>query len=194
MRKYKLLKELPWLEVGTIIKYDNWFCSLNKEVQEDLINLEINSLKILEDILVYNPEQEGKWLEEIKEKSIYELKEWDEYYYIYDKIQKIIIEDNLNKKLYERDLEQWNVFLTKQEAEQELNKRRALAKIKKWIWENKIKLSDDGCVILLQEWEIITSKNTKTKWIWDIIFKNQKDAEKCLEECKKEWKILFDLI
>ena len=194
MRKYKLLKELPWLEVGTIIKYDNWFCSLNKEVQEDLINLEINSLKILEDILVYNPEQEGKWLEEIKEKSIYELKEWDEYYYIYDKIQKLRIEDNLNKKLYEKDLEQWNVFLTKQDAEQELNKRIALAKIKKWIWENKIKLSDSNWFIIISQennlWIIETIYNY---WL-NIMFITTKDAEKCLEECKKEWKILFDLI
>ena len=106
MTEYKLIKELPWLEVGEIINNSFSF-----------------SLSYL---------KETWWIEEIKEqKSIYELKDWDEYYYIYDKIQKLIIEDNLNKKLYEKDLEQWNAFLTRQEAEQELNKRKALSKIRK---------------------------------------------------------------
>ncbi len=76
-----------------------------------------------------------------EKKSVWELKEGDKYYYIncycinpteFDGgIQDIAI------------LDSGNMFLTQQEAEQELNKRKALASIKKWIWEKGYEFEPD---------------------------------------------------
>jgi len=197
MKKYKLLKELPWLEVGTIIKYNNGRCSLYKEEQENLTNLGLQSLSTIESILIY--QKETDWLEEIKEKpkSIYELEKGEDYYYIGD----IWYTSKCNTiywglyKMYR--LEFWNVFLTEKEAKKELEKREALAKIKKWIWENKIEINhiDNGKVsfeILYSKWEFYVSE-VWSCWVNSILFHFKEDAERCLEECKQDWNILFDL-
>jgi len=95
-------------------------------------------------------------------------------------------------------LEIWNIFETKQEAEKELGKRKALAKIKKWIWENKI----ENIIWEIKYWEYfvirrkynkIVVHNTYLLFHNDFIFNTRYWAEKCLEECKEQWEILFDL-
>jgi len=198
MKKYKLLKELPWLEVGTIVSYDNWRCSLYKEEQENLTNLELQSISLIESILVYSSKEETDWLEEIKEepKSIYELKEWDKFFYIDGDISVYVSYKTEIKWDYSFDilLEYWNVFLTKKEAEKELEKRKALTKINKWIYDNKIELFKTWFTILLRynSWLEIVEVSSH-KWFADIIFKNQENAKKCLKECRESWNILFNL-
>jgi len=209
MKKYKLLKELPWLEVWTIFEYNNeylrvgWTYDITKEA--------IHSSEALQELIKYW--QYKNWLEEIKEpKSIYELQYWDKYYYITDwfNVNKDILLDELAKKWdYKERLSVWNVFLTEQEAEKELNKRKALAYIKKWIWENEIKLKENiwyvikrsNCRLTYSSY-IIERTNNFNKlnviisdkiWILELIFAKWEDAEKCLEECKNEWNILFNL-
>ncbi len=185
MRKYKLLKELPWLEVWTIIEYKDGIIYYLDTIHFEEIG------DMIKDII------ENKWiewwLEEIKPKSIYELKKWDTYYSInnFNRVEKVII---THSSYYENDLEYWNVFLTNQEAKQELRKRKALAAIKKWIWEKKVKK-----ILELDAWYVI--KYNQVSWYkiiltddfsrWDIIFFSREDAEKCLQECKQEWEILF---
>ena len=169
MTEYKLIKELPWLEVGEII--DNSF------------NFSLSYLK------------NTWWIEEIKEpKSIYELKEWDEYFYIDDLwyIQSIVLD---YIQYYELRLEIWNTFLTKQEAEKELDKRKALSKIRKWIFKNNMELSKDFdwyTIYAIPE-EVVVWENLYCRNEFGIIFYSKEDAEKCLEECKQEREILYKL-
>jgi len=170
MIKYRILKELPWLEIGEIITAD--------KVDFDLYYL-----------------KENWWIKE--QKSIYKLEYGDDYYYLND-YQKI---ENNFWHWYTTDkqrLEVWNVFLIKEEAEKELKKRKALVKIKRWIWENKIELGNynyNWYIILIENWnKKLFVEESYSFGIWDIIFKNTKDAEKCLSECEQDWNILFDFI
>ncbi len=170
MTRYKILKDLLWLEAWKIIE-----------------NEKIFSLSYL---------KENWWLEEIKEelKSIYNLEYWDKHYFI---TSYWLIKST---KWYwdsidEWALEIWNVFLTYKEAEKELNKRKALSKIKRWIWENKIELSKDfdWYTIYWEAEEVSIWENLNCRNEFWIIFQNKKDAEKCLKEYKKEWEILYEL-
>jgi len=170
MTRYKILKDLLWLEAWKIIE-----------------NEKIFSLSYL---------KENWWLEEIEEeKTIYNLDVWDWYYYINDLwIIKLISIDSIDSiKNYKQRLEIWNVFLTYQEVLKELYKRKSLATIRKWILGNEIELSKDFNwytiyweVNKIVVWRFLNCRNE----FW-IIFQNEKDAEKCLKECKKEWKILY---
>ena len=190
MKKYKLLKELPWLEAGTIIEYKDWEIypkdnDYNKNIEKYLINAIENN-------------DYYWWLEEIKEpKNIYNLKKWDTYFYIDDLwyIQSIVLDCI---QYYKLRLEVWNVFLTYKEVLKAYYERKALTTIRKWIWENKINILDlwVSWYKIFTNWSKLLHINiydTDVIWLGDINFKNQKDAEKCLKECKKEWKILFDL-
>ena len=66
MTKYKLLKDLPWMKKWGIFTFNiDWYDS--------------SSICLWTHIVENNKE----WFEEIKEvKSIYNLKEWYEYFYI----------------------------------------------------------------------------------------------------------------
>ena len=169
MTRYKILKDLLWLEAWKIIE-----------------NEKIFSLSYL---------KENWWLEEIKEsKSIYNLEHWDKYYYI----DNCITVEN-SYWYWDVDdysiLETWNVFLTKEEAEKELNKRKALSKIKRWIWKNEIELSKDFdwyTIYAIPE-EVVVWENLYCRNEFGIIFYSKEDAKKCLEECKQEREILYEL-
>lgn len=198
MKKYKLLKDLPWLEAGTIIelwdKIKIWeWLIMPKEVYS---------------LLIHHTDEliESWWLEKIEEepKSIYELKEWDVYFGIpFWEIEKFTV---INYKdapnIYNLQLKVWNVFISYEEAEKELEKRKALAKIKKWIWENKIELWYNrnwlgeyyySIAYSLEINDFVVIPQRRIKRLWEITFQNKEDAERCLKECRKEWEILFDL-
>ena len=186
MTKYKLLKELPGIEVWTVFTVDDtkvrrndWYNStnyVNSYFWKELLNKE--------------------WFEEIKEvKSIYELKEWDKYYFINEhcKIDNSSA-DIVNDRLY------WNAFLTKEEAETELKKRKAMATIKKWShdndWGYEWKYS--------QEWEVnywVILHENKLSWTDDVFEKHPhktyyssiNKVEQALKELEAEYKILFNI-
>jgi len=196
MKKYKLLKDLPWLEAGTIIEIDkmkiknmNW--ELLEERDEYKYYIELDW------------DRDKDWLEEIKEpKSIYKLKEWDEYYFIVYNLWEVRKAEYKGDSFDYNNIIYWNAFLTKQEAEQELKKRKAMSRIKKWIWENEVWTLNWYYVIRKDyniEWEPYLDVNNTwlTYWQWyhfyEIVFQEKIDAERCLEECKNEWNILFDL-
>jgi len=206
MKKYKLLKELPWLEAGVIIEYvwprtqySNDNVRINRWMKEwidiDWDNLNSSqkySYRLLEN-MIENLDYDW-WLEKIKEKhkSIYTLKEWDTYYFLSDLIVCLWDISDCNFKI---DLKIWNVFLTKEEAQKELEKRKSLAKIKYFIWENEIELSKDfnWYTIYWEVEEVVVWENLNCRNEFWIIFYNKEDAERCLKECKNEWNILFNL-
>jgi len=108
MKKFKLLKELPWMGVGVIIKYKD------KKITNTWSKFFENSIEFLERLLnewwnLIN------WLEKIEEpKSIYKLKMWDKYYKILtdcNNIQLVEIDHPWIFTDYKKDLEVWNVFL-----------------------------------------------------------------------------------
>ena len=187
MKTFKLLKELPWLEVWTIIEYKDWYLECPEYI---FTNVKDMIKDIIENRL------SDWWLEEIKEpKYIYELEIWDTYYSMnnFNRVEKVII---THSSYYENDLEYWNVFLNKEDAEKELNKRKAIAKIKKWIWEKNIEiLSFNNIPWYSIEYYPANNELCITEIysprIWDIIFENKEEAERCKKECEKEWKILF---
>ena len=139
-----------------------------------------------------------KLLKDLPEKSIYNLEVEDKYYYIHE-------HGYVDYDLYEWEndfefqcrLEVWNVFLTKEDAEKELEKRKALARIKKRIWENKIKKINKNKDYYIIEYDIHFQKFVirykKPLSPFTITFLHREDAKKCLEECKQDWEILFDL-
>jgi len=194
MKKYKLIKELPGFPVWTIFQYDwvNVIASINWAV----VSIHLAFQEAIRNLL---EEKNDNWLEEIKEepKSIYELKEGDTYWYAWEDLSEEYIVDNIC--LLKNSIYAWNVFLTKEEAEKEREKRKALAKIKRWIWENKIELSKDVWYLIKKlVGGYVDSNNLfivldSYKWVNEIVFNTEEDAEECLKKCENEWEILFDL-
>ena len=189
MIKYKLLKELPWIEVWTVFTVDDtkvrrkdWYNStnyVNSYFWKELLNKE--------------------WFEEIKEvKSIYDLKDWDEYFYI-NEIYRVR-DCEFNKIESQHDLFFWNAFLTKEEAETELKKRKAMANIKKWSHDNDCRHGWKYS----QEWEVdywVILHENKLSWTDDVFVKHPhktyyssiNKVEQALKELEAEYKILFNI-
>ncbi len=215
MKKYKLLKDLPGVKAWTVIWIESeikipeiWFevwpiiiSILEWDVDEKWKKTLGNILR--EYLLDIDKLIEDWWLKEIKErpKSIYELKEWDKYrYIIFDNkdVAYNIISWYFWYEIYQDKLEVGNVFLTKEEAEKELEKRKALARIKKWIYENGIELADKDDKFVFTIMYSLTDKDLEICY-WNVVsfdnilFKYKNDAQKCLEECREDWEILFDL-
>ncbi len=205
MKKFKLLKDLPGAKAWDIIVYEDWdvyFEECSDNTTPSFQTVDEHLLWILERMITeleYN-----WWLEEVEEtpKSIYELKNRGAYFYINDRWE-IIDVDWLLWSGFERRLEMWNVFLTEEEAEKELRKRKALARIKRWIWKNKALLWLNRDEDWTYHWwyRVAYYKDTNeleiiletAMTIDGIMFMYKSDAERCLVECKKDWGILFDL-
>lgn len=145
--KYKLLKDLPtwkaWEEFflkedDHLYGIDNW-----KEIM-------VYNSKTLEKFNILNNKE---WFEKLPEKpkSIWDLKLHDEYYYI---VNTSIARDRWDWSLLDQNrLYSWNIFLTYEEAQKELNKRTAIQRIKEYCWENDIKLFSN------EELKTITENN-----------------------------------
>ena len=195
MKRFKLLKELPniWVESIIVDEWDRIYIEKHLPENKDLLESELDLLQTI----IRNKNK--YWLEEIKEpKSIYDLEVWDKYYSIsaFNTDHVTFIDKYNYSSYYENDLEYWNGFLTQEDAEKELNKRKAIAKIKKWIWEKNIEiLSFNNIPWYSIEYYPANNELCITEIysprIWDIIFENKEEAERCKKECEKEWKILF---
>ena len=178
MTKYKLLKDLPFDKEWTIIDSENRW-----------------NLVMYPIISRYSDNKE--WFEEIKEpKTIYNLKEWDKcYILVYGQALK---EDFIWE--YDMRLCMSEIFLTKQEAETELKKRKALAKIKKWSvendWDYKLKWNTYKYYLYLN-WldeetaEITVQETYLGKYLWTIYYSSEKKAEQALKELREEYNTLF---
>jgi hypothetical protein len=135
-----------------------------------------------------------------KPKSIYDLKEGDVYYTLENEWS--IHRNAFYEYVYdEKVISMWNTFLTREEAEQELNKRKSLAKIKKWSWENDngYEFDDDEENYYIQYllWyktsDLIIDYELDRFNYWTQYYSSEEIAEKALSELREEYNILFDL-
>jgi len=137
-----------------------------------------------------------------KPKSIYDLTEGDRYWFIGsdDYIEKLVItgQDHVD---YRSHLEYGNAFLTKEEAEKELERRKAIARIKKWKWENGMTEEESGHNDKYRT-TIIDDMGILVKFLSEIgqqhyspigYFEAGNDAQKCVKECNDDLRIVFGI-
>lgn len=199
MKQYKLKKEFLHLKAWTVVdifkkKYE-WPISVTKyviSIKDWLIAEIVESTKFLfED-----------YFEEIKEerKSIFNLKRWDIYYSICDDsdVESIIFENDSYDNKY---IQSWNAFLTEEEATKEVERKKAIQKIKKYCWENNIKykenVSNNGFPFYI--------RNNKKKWLehwferfndfitWFLFFNDVDDCNRIIKDCEQDLKIIFEV-
>ena len=168
--KYILKKDLPLAKAGTEVTIRN----IDNESKFLFIEDHRDHLKISH-LAMISKKDIPEWieLEEVKEvKTIYDLKEWDDYYEIYnDKIRKFKLSN------WDGFTEQWHTlyFLTEREAKR--NKLlRELATRDKWLpkdGETYIdqhndcnKWDNDECEIMWYNmWLLFRDKEEYNKWM-----------------------------
>lgn len=204
MKKYKLLKPFSFLR-----EWDEIYATFEiKETNLEHFDIK-NFVKIYTQNKTYIWEMEilrqDEWLEGIREKpkSVWELKDWDLCYSI--RTDNDIIEMKWwfgSASRICRDID--FLFLTREEAEQELRKRQAIQRIKKYCWENWIELANSDF--------IHNSDNTKYHIYYDVddnkfyptffniclwdnpfFFKTDEDTKKVIENCEDDLKIIFNV-
>jgi len=188
MEKYKLLKDIIWAEAGTIFKLREvafWNCV-------DLI--EWKSIWTILDLATCLWIDNKEWFEEIKEvKSIYDLRRWDEYYF-FDSDLNISSSTVIKPKAIAPY--GW-IFLTKEEAETELSKRKAMATIKKWShdndWGYEFKI-DEECyeIVGTDDW-LIYHKVRNYFTINNQYYSIKDKADNAILELEAEYKIVFNI-
>ena len=197
MKKYKLKKDLLHLRAGDVVdvfkRKDEWPISITKYV------ISIKGWLIAE-IVESTKFSFEDYFEEIEErKSIFNLKRWDIYYSICDDsdVESIIFENDSYDNKY---IQSWNAFLTKEEAEKESERRRAIQRIKKYCWENDIDIDYDEeynsrLFYIEVDWEFEGQINFDSfpplySPIW---YFSRENAEKILEKFQEELKIILDV-
>lgn len=213
MKTYKLLKDLPRAKAGEVVIITNahsnnpWILKINKWNEDE---------KQRPRLAYIHTKNVDEWLEEIpeKQKSVWDLKAGDSFYLIFN---GNILKNSISycEHFKANYLEIWNAFLSKEEAEQELAKRKALQRIKKYCYENDIKLFSD------KEIKEILEKNVGAHYSEVIIFyfihykmnfkkfdysclsltrnqecfyfEKEKDIKKVIVNCEKDLKIIFDV-
>lgn len=190
MKKYKLLKDLPtwkaWEEFflkedGHLYGIDNW-----KEIM-------VYNSKTLEKFNILNNKE---WMKEFK-KTAWDLKYWDRFYIIYK--YNICEECVKDDKYFEPEyIEPWHVFLTLDEANKELRKRKAIHKIKKYCHENNIELSNtyqeegtDLSITYLYDKFDWNENGSNGNVLW--YFKRWDDAKQIINTFKDDLKIIFNV-
>lgn len=197
MKKYKLKKDLLHLRAGDVVdvfkRKDEWPISITKYV------ISIKGWLIAE-IVESTKFSFEDYFEEIEErKSIFNLKRWDIYYSICDDsdVESIIFENDSYDNKY---IQSWNAFLTEEEATKEVERKKAIQKIKKYCWENNIKykenVSNNGFPFYI--------RNNKKKWLehwfehfndfitWFLFFDNIDNCNIVIKDCLGDLKVIFE--
>lgn len=199
MKQYKLKTDFLHLKAWTVVdifkRKDEWPITVTKyviSIKDWLIAEIVESTKFsFED-----------YFEEIKEekKSIFNLKEWDEYYYLFSDWD-IGLRHYYWPGAYKDLIENWNAFLTKEEAEKESKRRRTILNIKKYCFENNIEykenVSDDifyiGITYDSENEEFNQSVFTDHIDYWVLFFNSYEDLENIVKNCEEELKIIFGI-
>lgn len=120
--KYRLLKPLPWIEVGTI--YDS--------TTEDPVTKEEADIELFVRCFWTN----NDFFEPIKESKWWEPKEWWEYYDFYG-------EEEFNNTTWDIiAISAWLAFKTKEEAEKQLKLMQAITRCRKYLVDRDMLLDD----------------------------------------------------
>ena len=198
MKKYKLKKDFLHLRAGDVVdvfkRKDEWPISITKYV------ISIKGWLIAE-IVESTKFSFEDYFEEIEErKSIFNLKRWDIYYSICDDsdVESIIFENDSYDNKY---IHRWDAFLTEEEATKEVERKKAIQKIKKYCWENNIKykenVSNNGFPFYIRnnkkKWLEPSSWHVNDSYTWFLFFDNYKDINKIIENCLDDLKIIFEV-
>ena len=199
MKKYKLLQEIVWCNWWEIF-LDDW--TIERENKETTVSKISNNLKEIQikALISVIDLSNTEWFEEMKEvKSIYDLKDWDIYFYINEVYR--VCDCGFNKIESQHDLFFWNAFLTKEEAETELKKRKAMATIKKWSHDNNdhnywFVIDSDNFVISYDfDYKALRVFSTDPRLKdWNTFYYTSKEIwERAIKELEAEYKIVFNI-
>lgn len=192
MTKYKLLKDLPLAKAGEIV-------SINEKSRKKHLN-EIAIMSERGTIAYVHKHNIGAWLEEIwKPKSVWELKEGDDFYTLPSLHKEKEEWGKEEEYVIARDL--WLTFLSVEEAEKAERKIKAIANILKYCYENNIDTSwkdpnyEDCCLF----WFNLSRKEADFCLISNIIEKpysplgyfSTDDAETILKKFPEELKMIY---
>ena len=96
-----------------------------------------------------------------------------------------------------------NCFLTRKEAEKELEKRKAIQRVKKYIWENDLEFEPDWSDLNQLKYDIyydFTEKRFYPNASDEVrnyspigYFVDETDAHQVIYNCKDDLKIIFDI-
>jgi len=184
--KYKLKKDINWANAWTEFEYPHKLPYLWQE--EELIKKE----HILAELIGID---NTDYFEKIEEAgSIYDLKEGDKYYYIASSGE--FIQNRYGNYVDQDLLNIWNAFMSQKEAEQELKKRKAIAKIKRWKYKNDMNVLTEQWYIWYwysyewDNWDLYIDEQEK-KRLWEIYYSSEKKAAQALSELREQYNILF---
>ena len=190
--RFKLKKDLPTWEAGEEMWiWEDW-CLYWTTKEWDVIMVYHVSTILNFDIL------NSDWFEKI-EKSIFDLKEWDNVYYINEDgniLKKEITNKYIDKILNFVDI--WNVFLKEEEVEAELERRKALQRIKKFMWENwikNIKFNENiYAKYIISYDDNVFEVGTVICNCWEILwFFEEEDCQKIIDNCEEDLKIIYNI-
>ena len=189
--RFKLKKDLPTWEAGEEMWiWEDW-CLYWTTKEWDVIMVYHVSTILNFDIL------NSDWFEKIeKEISIFNLKDWDNIYYINEV-------GYINNYFYiwsiSDYIESWNAFLTREEAEAELEKRKAIQRIRKFMWENNIKnkefksLEHNYTISYIGNGFYIEYYKISYSWNYLWYFETYKDCQKIIDNCFDDLKIIYNI-
>ena len=190
-KKYRLKKDLPRAKAGTIVE-------LTQDRRWRIRNPNIFKINCVWEtdcdrhrLGFINKNELEDWLEELPEleKSVFNLEMWEKFYYLKSDWKIAELE---NTGCWENGAMMWNIFLTKEEAEKEREKRLAIGRVKKFMWENWIKTEIFGWVIDYDNCKRIFIPECFTKGyfspFWEL---EKKDCQKIIDNCENDLKIIF---
>lgn len=198
--KYKLLKDLPTWKAGTeFYLKENWSLYWKDGEKEIMVYFS----ETLEKFGILNNRE---WLEEIpqKPKSVWDLEDWDFCYILNESWSIISTVYCSTNDTFAKIISNWNMFLSAEEAQKELEKRNAIQRIKKYCWENNIELADTDFSNNINNkkffiyYNIVNKKFFSDSFVYSIcynifLFKNKSDAQKVIENCEDDLKIIFNI-
>lgn len=199
MKQYKLLKDLPTWKAGRIFSILEDWCLYGTTEDNELVMV-YSAVTLVNFWLLKNNE----WFEEIieEEKTIFNLKYWDKVFCTY--AREIKEEEYTGSAHFYYKAKYWELFLTEDEAIEELNKKEAIYEIKKFCYENWVELLDKNSIIYNWENKYRIKYEAATKefykyWYcfsddsicFDFVFLNQEDVELVINECYEYLRILY---
>lgn len=183
MTKYKLKKEIEWTIEWTEFEYPN-------DLNDDMTASQINCVNLANLIWLDND-----YFEQIEEvKSIYDLKKGDKeiWYNIHWSPNNSIL-----FKTFIYHLEMWEAFLTSEETEKEREKRKALATIKKWSYDNdngyEYVYGGNNSIIEYYNENLNVCAYAETEFYWVQYYSSETAAKRALKELREEYNLLFNL-
>lgn len=206
MKKYKLIKQLPKpfdkiFDVGC--EFDNNEISWDDEEHILLISYEDGTTIAELSIGIHGPAKFGDYFENQKPKSVWDLQAGDIYWMvcsidwgIADK-HWVGSNDELLKRLG------GNCFLTKEEAENQLGKCRAVTRIQKYIHDNDMEFEPDWGDDTQWKYYIYYNCNfdrldydrtTYRQYLGEVFFfKTEIESEKVIKDCRHELLVVLGL-